>query len=706
MKEVQYQARSADEAQRTVYMCFSCPLDASRLSTDTTGSSSTPSSIWSTPRKKRRSQDRPSVRGAYVRTHYVACFPVLDVDFDESIATVMQSARVSLSGARGSMPGAAYRLPHPAEVLCDNPYGIRCATQREAPSPGLWGHVEEFDEYTELSSTGTPEPYAVGCFLPGPEVAGAPSFLVKHAGRDCVLLCRRVADLDEDYWDTVACVHALGHRPRSARQLLDPVTLARLSNLSPRAWDAPEPTVPAYIYTTKVDGQRAWVLLCGRMCYYVARLGSREIFGWWLCEGKAGRRGMPVVLDVEFMACGPSVLIDVLVDIHGCSAPVSRSMRWVIDCWRELILSVPDIPVCVRQYFCTMDQAAEHARSHGTVYDGVIGIPVNSTEAIKIKEVRSVELEVKGEYLVCAEGTPVLRSSSSGRFSEGTVVEVRFSFPRNSKVLRVHDMFERTDKTVANDALVCRSIFTCALQGVNAPGDIQRREAVTWCRELRASILQRAWSVTGTGNIVLDFGTGDGQSVDSLSTLQKGAYVLVEPDAEKCKKLSRRLGHVRVHVDPMSLIPVVSHLHKGSKEYVIANMRASDVLGCEDLMHHLKRRVRCAVATFSAQFCLDDVDTCSSYSIPFIGCCYLYDGVPVGEHVINLAGVSMLRTSAAQALIKWGGDNTYKEPALTTSDFNGVCRVTKGSAIQKLPDPIANKDANSICSRVYVVTGV
>lgn len=31
MREISYQARSADEAQRTIVECTSCPLDASRL---------------------------------------------------------------------------------------------------------------------------------------------------------------------------------------------------------------------------------------------------------------------------------------------------------------------------------------------------------------------------------------------------------------------------------------------------------------------------------------------------------------------------------------------------------------------------------------------------------------------------------------------------------------------------------------------------
>ncbi|KAF7585533.1 hypothetical protein BBP40_010729 [Aspergillus hancockii] len=593
--------------------------------------------------------------------------------------------------------------------MCTSPYAgsvRRCVTRYNALAPSPWGEVEALDEYIEDGRDVVGTMYVTGSYMRTSPICGRNAFFLKTPRGSRIQLCCEVADLQDDYWEAVRSLHVMGYYPQSLYDLLNPSTIGQLSNLSPRAWDAPAPTAPTYVYTSKVDGQRMWILVYGRLCYYVSRLGKRSISGWWMCEGSAGRRDIPLVLDVEFVANGAAALIDVLVDIHGTVAPVSRDMKWVADSWSEARAAIPDIPVYMRRYFSDVGAAVDYAAAEGNPYDGVIGVSVKSTEAIKVKEIRSMELQLKDGTLLTADGDAILKPSDVSRFADGDILEVRFSAGTGGRRIRVREIFRRSDKTQANGTAACRDIITCALRGVDNPGDIQRRVAVTWCQELTCKLLESAWSTKRSGNIILDLGSGDGQSIDNFKSRSDMAYILVEPDEGKCEKLARRAGARKVHTDPMTLIPVIQSLHKGSQKFAVARMAALDVLKCDELMKHLRPRVRCATATFSAQFCIPAFELCVDYGLPFVGCCYLYDGVRVGEYLLDVSGVTMVKTGGNVASVKWGGDVTYVEPALNTRDFSGVSRVFKASSLKKLPEAEADPDASAICSKIYVVTSI
>lgn len=706
MKEIQYQARSADEAQRTIYKCFDCPLDSSRL--DFSSPPSVPSSVWSSPRHRRESTQSTPLPARYISTRYILKVPMPSGAVDDVGFQPYECRRVTITGARGST-GSIYRLPHAAELMERNPYGDdmqRCVMKYSVLSPGAWGEVEALDEYRVDEERVQGTLYVAANFLHAPNVGARKSFYLRIPKDRCMYLCCELIDVDDDYWDAVKTLHSIGNRPSTLFDLMEPSTVGRLSNLSPRAWDSPPPTTSNYIYTSKIDGQRMWILMYGRMCYYVSRLGRREVMGWWMCDHSAGRRDIPLIVDVEFAALGMSALIDVLVDMHGTIAPVSRDMRWVLECWRDIRNTAPDIPVFMRNYFESIAAAKEYAKSEGRPCDGVVAIGLRSTEALKIKDIRSMELELRGKQLLSSDGDPVLSYDTQGNFSDGDILEVRFSFDKTKTRVSAHEVFKRTDKTIANSTSVCKDIMSCALREIQSPGDIQRRVAVTWCQELRGKILSMAWGTKRDGNIILDLGAGDGQSLDTLRTHEHGSYVLVEPDREKCERLARRIGVRRIHTDPMSLIATVQSLQRGSQRYAVVQCLAEQLLECSDLMKHLTPRIRCVTATFSAQFCVSALDICSAYGIPFIGCCYLYDSVKVGEYLLDVSDVTMFKTSSTLASVKWGGDTTYTEPAISSKNFNGISRVSKASSVRKLPEIESDRDANIICSKVHVITSI
>lgn len=706
MREIQYQARSADEAQRTIFKCFSCPLDSSRL--DFMSSPSVPSTVWGSSRSRSGSSESGPVPARYVGTRYVlkVQIPASSVRIDKFLP--YECRRMTITGARGSS-GFSYTLPRPAELIERGPHGNNrpiCVTRCDVRSSGGWGQVEALDEYVVDASKVHVASHMSASYMETQDIGGRRSYYVRSLRDGNIHLCCELEDMDDDYWSAAKRLHSMGYGPKTLFDLLEPSMIGQLSNLSPRAWDSPIPVTPDYIYTSKVDGQRMWILMYGRICYYVSRLGKREILGWWACNSSTGRCGSPLVIDVEFTAIGASVLIDVLIDIHGTVAPVSRDMKWVADCWREIIVSVPDIPVSMRRYFTSMSEAKEYARTEGRPCDGVVAIGIKGTEALKIKDVRSMELELRHGRLVSSDGDPILECNAHANFADGDILEVRFSFNKNKKRVVAHEIFRRTDKTVANSTSVCRDIISCALREVQSPDDVQRRVAVGWCQELRSKILGMAWGTARDGNIVIDFGAGDGQSLDALKAYEHGSYVLVEPDREKCEKLARRTGVKKIHTDPMSLISAVQSLQRGSQRYAIIQCTALALVSCADLMKHLAPRTRCATATFSAQFCVSAFEVCAPLRIPFVGCCYLYDMVKTGQNLLDVSGVIMTRESNEIAKVKWGGDAVYTEPALSSRDFNGVSRVSKASSIRKLPGARSDKEANIICSKVYLVTSI
>ncbi|EED11867.1 hypothetical protein TSTA_110470 [Talaromyces stipitatus ATCC 10500] len=151
-------------------------------------------------------------------------------------------------------------------------------------------------------------------------------------------------------------------------------------------------------------------------------------------------------------------------------------------------------------------------------------------DLLAVKDVRSVELEVRGASLLSSDNDERMQVDGPHRFVDGSILEVRFSVEPKAKAVVIHDMFYKPDKPHANDTVACKEIISCALRGTQAPGDIQRRVASTWCSNLTAMMCSAAWSTRRDGNIVVDFGSGGGQSLDVLKDNALGSYILVQPD--------------------------------------------------------------------------------------------------------------------------------------------------------------------------------
>jgi hypothetical protein len=178
----------------------------------------------------------------------------------------------------------------------------------------------------------------------------------------------------------------------------------------------------------------------------------------------------------------------------------------------------------------------------------------------------------------------------------------------------------------------------------------------------------------------------------------------VEKSEERCQMLKRRTGAPRIIRDPREVMSYMRPLKSGAQTYAIANMELSEISSDEHLMKFIKDEIAFVSCTFSAHFVVSELyDICSYWQIPVVGCVYAYDGVDVGEALVDGLDVSMRRVSETECLVKWGGDDRYSEPCTTTSEYHSFSTVTRAIDLVPPPNRDIDEEAWEICSKVYAI---
>ena len=214
------------------------------------------------------------------------------------------------------------------------------------------------------------------------------------------------------------------------------------------------------------------------------------------------------------------------------------------------------------------------------------------------------------------------------------------------------------------------------------------------------SFVQR--QIQGTG-VVLDVGTGDGQSLDAFISMKDVSFIFVEPNEISCKKLMSRLGVRKMYTDPRSVIPVVPQLRKGTVKYHILNCSIMDVVNDEATMKNLKSVIGHVTSCFSAQFAVNELAAMSTLGMSVIGCCYLYDNIDPGCSIIDEHGLKMSRVNLTDAQVKWGSDKVYDEPALETSDIPEMFVKIPAMDFVGPPADTHNGLVRSVCSHAWIL---
>ena len=91
-----------------------------------------------------------------------------------------------------------------------------------------------------------------------------------------------------------------------------------------------------------------------------------------------------------------------------------------------------------------------------------------------------------------------------------------------------------------------------------------------------------------SSRIILDIGTGDGQSTDDHIRSTEYSYVFVEPDQSKRQSLKSQLRVKQILTAPRQVLQFLSQLKTGKAKYAIVNCKLDDLL---DDPVHLPRRL-------------------------------------------------------------------------------------------------------------------
>lgn len=699
IKEHMYQARAADEAHTSIWSCDNCPVDASRVSTSIPRQSphtSFPRRLHvRVPSNEKCPSHRSSVK--------VSCLEVSLADVPHSFVGVERKQNIRVPCiVPGEGPLAHYR----AHYLKSGAYqgnvirlggseslSPRCAIQIVY----TYGQQDQPDGCEEVD--GTVSEVELGAELK------AYFYHRVIAGHHNYTLSIPMGQVRWPYVrDTLMLMQCLGIHWPGILGFVTRDKLGSINNLSPRAWDSKRIQKRGAVYTPKVDGERVYVLVYGGVAHVFSRGGKYSHIGLRVVERPIDG-GLVVVVDAENTVSHGLVFIDMLTDSNGKAAPRERDIKWSLEEFRKLTSRSGGMIVSMKPYTDSLVEAERISSMSLYPTDGIVGIWPGTTTSRKIKSIKSIELELLEDMsLATSDGDVVVKGVDVPRGTvKGDILEVRFKLNRDGSSIRALPLFKRTDKLKANSTSAVSAVLS-SFSTVKKDDETRRRGALMWCESLKQHLFKKMLDLKGSKKIVLDIGTGTGQSLDVLSSERGVSYILVEPDEGRCKSLQRRTGVKKVVSDPRDLMFEVRALKLGIRTYAVANMELCAITSDEDLMRVLKEEVAFVTATFSAHFVVQELYyICTYWSLPMVGCLYAYDEVEVGECLVNTLGVKMKRISPVTCEVKWGGDHVYTEPYVTTLEYRSFCTPVKAIEILQPPNRDLDRDVWDICSKVYVV---
>lgn len=701
LENFEYQSRAADEAHTSVTSCPKCPINPNKLDSDTM------------PRSSHRGMTKPVRRslpiarrtGSYSSTSYVLN---VEIPYGHELYNADLTSRhlvQQVSLHKRSVSDQYNGTPESILYSVSGLFEGQSTKYKDRLDIGMGVYLETYESY----NISVPETNRL-------VVKANFSFFSKIGTYDCHVYSlygdktrRLVVQLGTSMPAStvlnqlINSVYTMGFLPNSISQYIHKSDILRLSNLSPRAWDASSPPTSSYTFTSKPDGQRMWLIWCGNI-WYVCEPKCRGGAIMWKWISKYQNTTTPVVLDAEYLLTRGFILIDFLTDSNGNMSPISRDIQWVQQQYNNIHEICDTVDIKLRKYFDEYDAALKYSNEEPYPTDGVVAIRNGSTEILKIKPFKSMELSVtEDRYLSTADGDNVMKIPDKHNYDTGAIVEVRFTVKPDGVNIIVHDIFERSDKRIANDNVAVSNIIRSGLM-LTTPDDNERRAALLWCNDVRRAITQSAVSRQSNKSIVVDVGTGTGQGIDTIPNIDSTSYVFIEPDENKCKVLSRRIGSRRIYKDPHELIPAIRSLKTRSLPNVIINCTLGAILDVQEVYTALFSETKSVIAAFSAHFVVEDLhDISTTFHIPIYGCIYTYDNINSDGILIDTCGVTMRTISDTEASVRWGGDSEYIEPITMSRDYAGLGNVIPGYDLYDLPDETFTSRANSICRNVTLI---
>ncbi|KAG0063856.1 hypothetical protein BGZ90_002486 [Linnemannia elongata] len=453
---------------------------------------------------------------------------------------------------------------------------------------------------------------------------------------------------DDTIFDLVKNLINLVGTVKNIRQLVSQEMFISLNNMSVRAFDIFKPPVDNYLYTSKPDGERLWLVKCGCMWLAVRNNRGGRVYGCVPAVKLYSTCKLGPLIDAEMTLYGKVILIDMLINERGVMLRQDRTITQVIEHCNTIKSMMPFITI--REYFDSYEDAANYAAQCGYAVDGVIGIRMTSMNTIKLKPSRSIELKVgEDNQLLSSDDKTVAVYSNNPNLSEGDIMELRLSTDDDGKVI-VSDTLLRYDKSRANNFDSCVSIMEIVRNGDETDPTILRR-ITQWCFRVREYMYGIAVRHPSSGVITLDIGTGRGQALGIMGSYSWAKYIMVEPNEKNVKQLKRSLPDAHVVVALEELMYMVPKLVTGSAHYVIYHGVAETLL----------------------------------------------------EDTKMLTMIRNMMKTADNAVVSWPGNVDYNEPAVISSDFRQPIACFKGHRLVRYDENGTDADIHSVCQTLAVI---
>jgi hypothetical protein len=556
--------------------------------------------------------------------------------------------------------------PHSGLVL------VKCKTMHVAPNVVLNVFSKHAVESLEVSSIAHTENMCYEHYQGGPLTLQFKRG-TKHAflTTSIDVSCDESMLLHETNEAVRQCIvesYSLGACPRTMHDFVQQDLVIKLFMSSARAYDAHNVSGERYVFTTKVDGERMWMVQAGSVWLFVRRLLGGSIVAWELLESIQRMHVSMPVYDVEIVIGLKPVFIDTLVNSYGEVLSTNHTLSEAVaafNCDSEAMRAIH-----IRQYFGGRDDAEKYTKASSYPSDGVVAISVNDRVTWKLKEVRAIELRVSGGgELVTEDGFVAAVVSTDHGYKVGDIVEVRFK--QGSRRMKVTSIFPRPDKAKANDRAACVAVISCMNASYHSDASI-RMAVVSWSRSVTSYIVTEAVRAA-SGRIIIDVGSSIGMAVSDYTSCRPSPPVLfVEPDAERYKKLLANIGS-RDALDASRANEAILKLMSGSRSSIgrfkAVNCTIEEMLGDSETLRTVIMHCGAVVFSFSISHTVGTLNMLCRSGVKVLGCGYFYDGMRSDGVLIEDYGVSM-KIGECGATVRWGSDEAYTEQAVRLSSFD------------------------------------
>lgn len=433
----------------------------------------------------------------------------------------------------------------------------------------------------------------------------------------------------------------------------------------PKAFDCPIAWGKSLVYTPKVDGERCLVYKMGYLWIVTSYYRRMQVRGWFASGEPTTYEGVSCVLDTECTLTGHYVLTDIIMIGTGQFTSATRDIHSVVrmmesikgDAWF----------VDVKSLFPSYKDALNALPLLPYPSDGVMGLDSGSTMAAKLKSVRSIELKVgddMGAYTAEGKRFGVIKGDYNSLI--GNVVELKIECGEGGKISRVLELFRRHDKTSANSEEAVRSTLLAEDMGMYTK-KMRLKKVTNYCFALREAMYKAASGQCGKRKrLILDIGSGRGQSIIAMRMITHAVYLMVEPDEASVEMMCKRFKFV-VRVtdveDLRSRILASCGMSSLCDRFLVVVDTLEGLLSNVTILNALKQYCCSVVASFSFNYVYESLGDLVNAKIPIMGSFYSYDIRP-RERLVDVDGIRMTLMTVERAVVEWDSER-YEEPALS-----------------------------------------